>query len=53
MAIEVSQNEEISGGGKNGGRKGVSSFIQQRRADRGSINIKEVRAAEAPEVRAA
>ena len=23
MAIEVPQNEEISGGGKNGGRKGV------------------------------
>ena len=23
MAIEVSQNEEVSGGGKNGGRKGI------------------------------
>ena len=27
MAIEVPQNEEISGGGKNGGRKGVGSAI--------------------------
>ena len=27
MAIEVPQNEEISGGGKNGGREGVSSSI--------------------------
>ena len=26
-AIEVPQNEEISGGGKNGGRKGVDSVI--------------------------
>ena len=28
MAIEVSQNEEISGGEKNGGRKGVGSAIR-------------------------
>ena len=28
MAIEVPQNEEISGGDKNGGRKGVSSAIR-------------------------
>ena len=34
MAIEVPQNEEISGGGKNGGRKGVSSAIRRRRANR-------------------
>ena len=27
MAIEVPQNEKISGGGKNGGRKGVRSVI--------------------------
>ena len=27
MAIEVPQNEEISGGGKNEGRKGVGSYI--------------------------
>ena len=41
MAIEISHSEEISGGGKNGGRKGVGSAIFQRRANRGSINIKE------------
>ena len=29
MAIEVPQNEEIFGGGKNGGRKGVDSAIRQ------------------------
>ena len=33
MAIEVPQNKEISGG-KNGGRKGVGSAIQRRRANR-------------------
>ena len=41
MGIEVPQNEEISGVGKNGGGKGVDSAIRQRRANRGSINIKE------------
>ena len=42
MAVEVPQslNEEISGGGKNGGRKGVGSAIRRRRANKGSINIK-------------
>ena len=39
MAIEVPQNEEISGEGT-GERKGVSSVIR-RRVNRGSINIKE------------
>ena len=39
MAIEVLQNEEIFGGGKNGGRKGLSSAIRKR-ANRESINIK-------------
>ena len=34
------QNEDISGGGKDGGRKGVG-FAIRRRANRGSINIKE------------
>ena len=34
MAIEVPQNEEISGGGKNG-RKGVSSAIHRRGVNRG------------------
>ena len=37
MAIEVSQNEEISGGGKNGGRKGVGSTICWGRANRGLL----------------
>ena len=39
MAIELSQNEEISGGGKNGERKGVDSAIR-RRTNRGGIHIK-------------
>ena len=41
MAIEVPQNERISGGGKNGGRKGVNSAIRRRRVNMGSLNIKE------------
>ena len=40
MAIEVTQNEEISGGGKNGGRKGVGSAIPRRRANKGSVHTK-------------
>ena len=40
MAIEVPQNKEICGGGKNGGRKGIGCVILRRRANRGSINIK-------------
>ena len=40
MAIKVSQNKEICGGGKNGGRKEIGSAILRRRANRGSINIK-------------
>ena len=39
MAIEVPQNEEISGGRKNRGRKGVGSAIR-RRANGGSVYIK-------------
>ena len=35
MAIEVPKNEEISGGGKDGGRKGVGSDIGWRGANRG------------------
>ena len=35
MAIEVPQNKEISGGGKNGGRKGVGSAIRLGKANRG------------------
>ena len=46
MAIEVPQNEEISGGRKNGGRKGVGSAICQRRANRGSIHIKKTEGGE-------
>ena len=41
MAIEVPQNEEISGGGKNGGRKGVGSAIRRRGANTGGgVHIK-------------
>ena len=36
MAVEVLQNEKISGG-----RKGVGSAICRRRANRESINVKE------------
>ena len=41
MAIEVPQNEEISGGGKNGGRKGVGSAIRRRRANRGVYTLRD------------
>ena len=40
MAIEVPQNEEISGGGKNEGRKGVGSAIRRRGASRGAYRFK-------------
>ena len=40
MAIEVFQNEEIFGGGKNAGREGIGSAIRRRRVNRGSIHIK-------------
>ena len=40
MAIEVPHNEEISGGGKNGGRKKIGSAIHWRRANRDSMHIK-------------
>ena len=40
MAIEVPQNKENFGGGKNGGRKEVGSAIHQRRANGGGgVNI--------------
>ena len=35
--VEVPQNKEIS----EGGRKGVGSAIHQRRANKGSVNVKE------------
>ena len=41
MAIEVLQNEEISGGGKDGEKKEVGSAIRRRRANGGSIKVKE------------
>ena len=41
MAVDVPQNKEASKGGKDEGRKGVTSAIRRRRAKRGSINIKE------------
>ena len=41
MEIEVPQNKEISGGEKSGGEKGVGSAIRRRRANRGSVEIKE------------
>ena len=40
MAIEVPQNEEISGGGKNGGRKGVGSAIRWRGANSGAYTLR-------------
>ena len=40
MAVEVPQNEEISGGGKNGGRKGIGSAIDRGRANSGGIHIR-------------
>ena len=40
MAIEVPQNEEISGGGKNGGRKGVGSAICSGGANRGAYILR-------------
>ena len=40
MAVEVPQNEEISGGGKNGGRKEVGSVFQWRGANRGVYTLR-------------
>ena len=39
MAIEVPKNEEISGGGKDGGREGIGSAIRWGGGDRRSIHI--------------
>ena len=41
MAVEVVQNEEVSGEWENEGEKRVGSAICQRRANKGSINIRE------------
>ena len=40
MAIEVPQNEEISGGGKNGGSEGVGSAIRWGGANRGGYTLR-------------
>ena len=40
MAIEVPQNEEISGGRKDGGRKGVGSVIRLGGANRGAYTLR-------------
>ena len=40
MAIEVPQNEEISGGGKNGGRKEIGSAIRWGGANRGACTLR-------------
>ena len=40
MAIEVPQNEEISGGKKNGGREEIGSAIRWGGANRGGVHIK-------------
>ena len=40
MAIEVPQNEEISGGGNNGRRKGIGSSICRRRTNRGAYTLR-------------
>ena len=40
MAIEIPQNKDIFGEGKDGGRKGIGFAIRRRRANRGSVNIK-------------
>ena len=40
MAIEVPQNEEISGGGKNGGREGIGSAIRWGGANKGAYTLR-------------
>ena len=40
MAIEVAQNEEISGGGKNGGREGIDSAIRWSGANREAYTLR-------------
>ena len=42
ISVEMLQIEEISGLGKNGGRKGVGSAICQRRVNRRDINEEEL-----------
>ena len=40
MAIEFPQNEEISGGWKDGGRKGIGSAIRWGGANRGAYTLR-------------
>ena len=40
MAIEVPQNEEISGGGKDGGREGIGSAIGWGGANREAYTLR-------------
>ena len=40
MAIEVPQNEEISGGGKNEGREGIGSAIRWGGVNRGAYTLR-------------
>ena len=40
MAIEVPQNEEISGGGKDGGRKGIGFAICWGGVNRGAYTLR-------------
>ena len=40
MAIEVPQNEKISGGGKNGGTKGVGSTIRWEKRIGGAYTLR-------------
>ena len=40
MAIEVPKNEEISGGGKNEGRKGIGSAIRWGGADGAAYTLR-------------
>ena len=40
MAIEVPKNEEIFGGGKDGGGKGVGSAIRWGGANRGAYTLR-------------
>ena len=39
MVVTISQNEEISENGKNGGRKEFGSAISRKRTNRESINV--------------
>ena len=40
MAIEIPQNEEICGGGKNGGKEGIGSAIHWGGANRGAYTLR-------------